>query len=163
MPAIADAAAVLAAGRFLAEAAQLFGVPVVVTEQYPQGLGHTVAEWQPFCGDVRTKQRFSAVEALGWPAASDPGVERDQVVLAGIEAHVCVAQTAFDLLSLGYRVWVVADARGSRRPSDRDAALARLRDAGVVLTTAEAVAFEWCETAADPKFRAFSALVKQRS
>jgi nicotinamidase-related amidase len=162
LAAMPDSAAVKAACSLLGEAARLFGVPVTATEQYPQGLGRTVASLQPYCGDVRTKQRFSASEALGWPTASTPGVERDQIVLAGVEAHVCVAQTALDLLALGYRVWVVADAVASRSPRDRDLAIERLRDNGVFLTTTEAVVFEWCETADDPQFRALSGLVKQR-
>jgi nicotinamidase-related amidase len=162
LAAMPEPEAVVAACQLLGEAARLFSVPVVATEQYPQGLGRTAPALQPLVGDVRSKLRFSAAEALGLPTASSPGVERDQIVLAGLEAHVCVAQTALDLLSLGYRVWVVADAVASRSPRERDLAIERLRDNGVFLTTAEAVVFEWCETADDPQFRALSSLIKQR-
>lgn len=162
LAAMPNAAEVVAAAKLLANAAQLFGVPIIVTEHYPRGLGPTTAELQPFAADVRTKVRFSAAECLAFPAASDPGVDRDQMVLAGLEGHICLSQTAFDLLSLGYRVTVVADAVTSQRLTDRDIALARLRDAGVNVTTAESVVFEWCETAADPQFKALSALVKER-
>lgn len=84
------------------------------------------------------------------------------VTLAGAEAHVCVAQTALDLLDLGFRVQVPADAVGSRSPFDRDVALRRLEAAGAVISTTEAVLFEWCETADRPEFKAISALVKER-
>jgi nicotinamidase-related amidase len=163
LAAMPDAAAIITACQLLGEAARLFGVPVTATEQYPQGLGPTVHPLRPFCADVRSKQRFSAAEALALTPASEPGVDRDQIVLAGVEAHVCVSQTALDLLALGYRLTVVADAVASRRNADRDAALARLRDVGATLTTAEAVVFEWCETADDRQFKALGALIKQRT
>lgn len=163
LAAMPDAAAIIDACQLLGEAARLFGVPVIATEQYPEGLGPTVHPLKPFCADVRAKQRFSAAEALALSPASEPGVDRDQIVLAGVEAHVCVSQTALDLLSLGYRVAIVADAVASRRTTDCDVALSRLRDVGATLTTAEAIVFEWCETADDRHFKALSALVKQRT
>jgi nicotinamidase-related amidase len=80
-------------------------------------------------------------------------------VLIGIETHICVLQTALDLLSRGYRVYVAADAVGSRHRIDHDVALQRLRDHGVIVTTAESVLFEWCETAEMPQFKAIRDLV----
>jgi nicotinamidase-related amidase len=162
LAAMPNAADVVAAAKLLGNAARMFEVPIVVTEHYPRGLGPTTPDLQPFAADVRTKVRFSAAESLAFPAASDPGIERDQMVLAGLEGHICLAQTAFDLLSLGYRVTVVADAVTSRRPFDRDIAVSRMRDAGINITTSEAVVFEWCETAEHPHFKALSALVKER-
>ncbi len=163
MAAIPQGDPVVSAARFLAQAATLFGVPVDVTEQYPQGLGGTVAALVECAALRQGKVRFSAVECLQFPAASDPGGERDQIVLAGVEAHVCVLQTAYDLLSLGYRVFVMADAVSSRHSRDGEVALTRLRDSGVTLCTVEAAAFEWCVGADDPQFKALSALVKARS
>lgn len=163
LAAMPDAASVIGACRLLGDAAGLFAVPVIVTEQYPKGLGSTTAELSAVSHDVRAKQRFSAAEALAFAAASEAGAERDQIVIAGIEAHVCVAQTAFDLLSLGYRVTVAADAVTSRRPLDRDLALLRMRDHGVTVSTVEAIVFEWCETADDPQFKALSQFMKQRA
>ncbi len=148
--------------RWLADAARLCGVPIHVTEQYPQGLGPTVAGLHEFAVDRLSKLRFSATELLGWPPAlSDPD-GRDQIILAGVETHVCVLQTAFDLLALGYRVTIAADAVASRRDFDQQIALQRLRDAGATIATMEAIAFEWMETAADPQFRALSLLAKNR-
>jgi nicotinamidase-related amidase len=153
----------------LARAAGLFGVPVTVTEQYPKGLGPTVPELASlFAGadaipaNKAEKLRFSAAEATGWPPAGEREDGRHQVVLAGVETHVCVLQTAFDLLSQGYRVSVVADAAGSRRDLDRDAALARLRDGGATVTTTESVLFEWCEAAGTDQFKKVRELVVER-
>jgi nicotinamidase-related amidase len=162
VPAIANYTSVVAGARFLAEGARLFGVPTHITEQYPQGLGPTVSELVEFGPVEPAKQLFSGVEALGWPPASEITDNRHQIVLAGIEAHVCVLQTAFDLLAMGYSVFLPVDALGSRSMLDRETALGRLRDSGAVITTVEAVLFEWCETAAAPEFKSLSAMLKQR-
>ncbi len=148
--------------RWLAEAARLCAVPIHVTEQYPQGFGATVATLQEFASDRPAKVRFSALEALGWPPALSEPEGRDQIVLAGVEAHVCVLQSAFDLLALGYRVTIAADAVASRREVDQRVAIERLRDAGATVATIESIAFEWMETAADSQFRALSLLAKNR-
>lgn len=148
--------------RWLAEAAKLCGVPVLITEQYPQGLGATVASLQEFAAERPSKKRFSGVQALALPSAIDDPQGRDQVILAGMETHVCVLQTAFDLLALGYRVTIAVDAVCSRRVMDHQIAIQRLRDSGATVATIEAIAFEWLETAEGEEFRAFSALVKSR-
>ncbi|MDX1969103.1 MAG: isochorismatase family protein [Planctomycetaceae bacterium] len=159
---IPQADRVVSAACFLAQAAALFGVPVDVSEQYPQGLGATVGALAELAPTRVSKVRFSATECLRFPAASDPGGERDQILIAGVEAHVCVLQTAFDLLSLGYRVHVLADAVASRNARDGEIALSRLRDSGATISTVEAAAFEWCAGADEPQFKALSALVKAR-
>jgi nicotinamidase-related amidase len=169
MPHITDGPTVAANCARLIQAARLFDVPVVVSEQYPQGLGHTIAEVAE-AFSARTdfpvtkieKLRFSAAVATGWPAAGDRADSRHQVVLSGVETHICVLQTAFDLLSQGYRVYVVADATSSRRALDRDLALNRLRDGGAVLITTESLLFEWCEEAGTETFRAMRTLVTSR-
>lgn len=160
--AIPNGTVFVATVRWLADAARLCAVPIHITEHYPQGLGATVAALQEFAADRPAKVRFSAREALGWlPALSEPE-GRDQIVLAGVEAHVCVLQTAFDLLALGYRVTIAIDAVASRREIDQRVAIERLRDAGATVATIESIAFEWMETAADPQFRALSLLAKNR-
>ncbi|PID52964.1 MAG: hypothetical protein CSB46_10890 [Micrococcales bacterium] len=88
------------------------------------------------------------------------GGERLEAVVAGVEAHVCLAQTALGLIETGRRVWIVADASGSRHQHDRDAAIARLRDAGARIVTAEMVAFEWLGTAGHESFKTVSRMVK---
>lgn len=162
MAALPDAPDVVKACEILGDVARRLQIPIAITEQYPQGLGPTVAPIARLANQRQAKQRFSATETLEVPAVSDAPEIRDQVVLAGVETHVCVLQTALDYLALGYRVTVVADAVTSRRSRDNEFAIARLRDAGVTITTAESVIFEWCETAADPEFKSISGVVKSR-
>jgi len=148
--------------RFLAEGAKLLSVPTAMTEQYPQGLGPTAAALQEFSSDRPAKKRFSCVECLCWPSAAEASDDRFQIVVAGMETHVCVLQTVLDLLSKGYQVYVVADAVASRREIDQQIALERLSGSGAILTTAEGVLFEWAETAEAAEFKQLSGLVKAR-
>ena len=150
----------------LLDAAAALGVPVIVSEQYPKGLGATVdsiAQHQ-VSRQRFEKIRFSAAEEFQTLCASADAavaVDRcDQVVIVGIESHICVLQTAMDLLAQSYRVFVVEDAVSSRRESDHRTAMNRLRDAGAVICTAESVVFEWCEEAGTDEFRAISRLVR---
>lgn len=148
----------------LIEAAKLFSVPVVITEQYPKGLGSTVSELRGRLSDITIpeKLRFSAVETLNWGMAAERSDDRFKVVIAGIEAHVCVLQTALDLLICGYQVHVAADAIGSRGKLDWKLALKRMASSGAVITTTEAILFEWCETAGTAEFKQLSKLVTGR-
>ncbi len=151
--------------RTLLAGAELFSVPTTVTEQYPKGLGPTLPELAAsFPPGVLTagKLRFSGAEATGWPAAGERTDGRHQVVLAGIETHICILQTALDLAAAGYRVFVAADATGSRCEVDHTTALARLRDCGVLIVTVESVLFEWCEAAGNARFKALRDLVTSR-
>ena len=148
--------------RFIAEGARLLCVPTAITEQYPQGLGSTSAVLQEFSGQRPAKKRFSCVECLGWPSAAEATDDRFQIVVAGMETHVCVLQTVLDLLAAGYQVYVVADAVASRRDIDQQIALERLTGSGAILTTAEGVLFEWAETAEAAEFKQLSNLVKSR-
>ena len=148
--------------RFLAEGATLFGIPVVATEQYPQGLGSTVASLAELITERPAKTQFSALECTGWGTAAASSDDRFQVVVAGMESHVCVLQTVLDLLAAGYQTFVVADAIAGRRDLDHQIALDRMANSGATLTTAEAVLFEWCESASAPEFKQLSALVKGR-
>jgi nicotinamidase-related amidase len=145
--------------RRLIQGAQLLGVPVFATEQYPKGLGPTAPELAELLDSIPDKRRFSCAEVLDWGNAADETVDRDQVVVAGIEAHVCVLQTALDLISQGFRVYVPADAVASRGKFDWQIALERLRDSGAVLTTTESALFEWCETSTAPEFKQISRLI----
>jgi nicotinamidase-related amidase len=159
MPAIAGADDVVAnAGRLLAAAEEL-GVPVLSTEQNPKGLGPTVKALARPDGDhpVISKMTFDSCHAPGVMDGLPPG---HHVVVAGAEAHVCVLQTALGLLDRSRRVFVVADAVGSRRPENRKAALRRLERAGAEIVTTEMVIFEWLGTAEDPAFKSVIALVK---
>lgn len=180
MPAIHDGAAVLANAVRLAQAAQLMEVPSWGTEQNPAGLGSLDASLTPLLGKVVPKMAFGAAQELAprlrppargpqgnarslpkhlqKPAAPDPG--RNSIVLAGCEAHVCLLQTALELLDDEFEVWVVTDACGSRAERNRDAAFDRLAGAGCELVTTEMVVFEWLRSAEHPRFRQALAIVK---
>lgn len=158
LPALHDGDAVLAAAVRLAEAARLLDVPVVATEQYPEGLGPTVPQLVDHPRAVLAKTAFAATADPGFAALLPAHAE--EVVLAGAEAHVCVLQTALGLLAQRRRVLVVADAVGSRRPGDRDRALDRLSRHGAELVTSEMVLFEWLRDAAHPQFREVQALLR---
>ncbi len=153
---------------FLLNVAQQFEVPVVVSEQYPQGLGPTVSELasHPTVGTTFDKVRFSAAdrfcEHVGISAEMAPAAHdgRNQVVLVGMESHVCVLQTGHDLLARGYRVYLAEDAAGSGTQHDHEIGVRRLNDAGATICTAESVAFEWCETADTDQFKVMSKLVR---
>jgi nicotinamidase-related amidase len=148
-------------GRLL-EAAHTLGLLRLATEQYPQGLGPTVAELAQRLGEIPDKQSFSCLGCQPFAQAlADSGVAK--VLLAGIEAHVCVQQTALDLLAAGYRVYLAVDATGSRHPVDYEIALRRMEASGAVLTTTEAAMFEWCRTSGRSEFKAISQLVRQQA
>ncbi|GIW88556.1 MAG: hydrolase [Isosphaeraceae bacterium] len=146
----------------LLDAAQALELPVLATEQYPRGLGPTVA---PIAQRVPHRAEKSSFSCCGVPELLEQlhGRSVRHVTLAGIEAHVCVAQTALDLLAQGFVVQVAADAVGSRHPIDWQFALRRLERAGAVVSTCEAILFEWTESSDHPAFKTISRLVKQRT
>ena len=158
----APAARMMRQSVLLAKSAGLLAVPVIATRQYPRGLGALADEINralPDGTEVADKTCFSCCAA---PSVSAPLEHsgRRQIVLAGIEAHVCVLQTAADLLKLGYDVHVAADAVCSRSPDHLNNALARLENMGVVLSNSESVVFEWLRDASHPQFKAVSALLR---
>lgn len=155
-PAIEDAASILEASVWLTKLAGQLAVPVICTEQYPRGLGSTLPELRAHlpAAAIVEKIHFSAVAEGGLFRA--PGGERRQFVVAGTEAHVCVLQTVLDLLAVGRQVFVVEDAVGSRRGSDKALALARMRRHGADIVSREMVAFEWLRQAGTDVFRQVS-------
>lgn len=158
LPVIPDAGLLVARVARLAHAARILGVRAVVTEQYPRGLGHTAAALLPLLPPPEEKLAFSAAAC---PGLVDRG-EAVSVVLCGLETHVCIAQTALDLLARGTTVFVVVDAVASRHAIDRETALKRLDGAGAIPVTTEAVLFEWCRSAEHPAFQAVRSLVLDR-
>ena len=161
-PHVHEAERMLARIDLLIFAAKLLGIPFLLTEQYPRGLGNTIEEIRQALPEIQplTKMDFSCVPAPGF-AERLASMHRDQIVLIGIEAHVCVAQTALDLASRVERVIVVADAVSSRRPFDAQIALRRLEQSGLTLSTAEAVVFEWLRRAGTDEFKAIQPKLKQ--
>ncbi|MGO9545156.1 MAG: isochorismatase family protein [Rhodomicrobium sp.] len=157
MRVIEDAEAVIANAKRLSDAAALFGVPVLFTEQNPKALGSTVETLAPPAGAVLSKLDFDACRAEGLLAKLG---DRPDVIAAGCEAHVCVLQTVLSLLDKGRRVFVVRDAIGSRRAESKETAIRRMERHGAEIVTAEMVIFEWLGTAAHPRFKEAAALVK---
>jgi len=189
MPAVHEGPAVLANAQRLAQMARLLRLPLFVTEENPAGLGATVPQLQALIvqagGKTLAKMSFSAVadglaELLRPPARSaeraaqgnarslpkhlqkpaQPAAARNTIVIAGCETHVCLLQTALDLLDDEFEVWVVTDACSSRSERNRDAAFDRLAGAGAELVTTEMVAFEWLRSADHPAFRQVLELVR---
>ncbi len=162
LPAMADGNEVVAKTKVLMQAAKALDVPVTVSEQYPKGLGATVAELRDNEAQVFEKMSFSIWKdaALKQHFIGLHEAERPLVVVAGIEAHVCVLQSAIDLRTAGFGVYVVADAVSSRKESSANMALERMRDMGIQVVTTEMVVFEWLEKAGTAEFKALSALIR---
>ncbi len=159
LAAIPEAESLLHSIGQLLEGARLFGVPISGTEQYPQGLGKTVSPVCDYLENPPEKKRFSCAESLQLPGAGEREDGRFRAVLIGIEAHVCVQQTALDLQAIGYEVVIPVDAVRSRHKLDYKTAIRRLENSGATLTTVESLLFEWCGTADDPNFKAISKMI----
>jgi hypothetical protein len=158
MPAIHAQAAVLANALTLADAARRLGIAVHGTEQNPAGLGPNVDAVRQRCASTLSKMHFDACEDGLLETLGDV----PEIVIAGCEAHVCLLQTALGLRRARRRVWVVADACGSRREGDHALAMQRLRDAGAGIVGTEMVLFEWLHHCRHPAFKDVLAQVKAR-
>ncbi len=163
LPAIDQGARVVAEAAMLADAAHALGIRVVGTEQNASGLGPNAPEVRERCDMTLAKMHFDACEdGLAEVLTEDSqAANRPEVVIAGCEAHVCLLQTALGLLARGFKVWVVESACGSRRASDKRAAMRRLQSSGATLVTAEMVIFEWLGTCEHASFKPVLELVKQ--
>jgi nicotinamidase-related amidase len=146
---------------FLVDAARLLHMPVQATEQYPKGLGPTVPDLAQRLPERPDKVAFSCC-AIPSVVEGFRKQARPRVVLAGIETHVCVQQTALDLVAQDFRVYIPVDAVASRSPLDHEVALRRLDKAGAVITTTETCVFEWLGGAGHPAFKEISRLVQER-
>lgn len=147
--------------RRLLDGAEALAVPALATEQYPQGLGSTVPELAAKLGEIPSKTTFSCGGCEPFAARLEQ-LGASKVLLAGIEAHVCVQQTVLDLLASGYRVYVPVDAVGSRYSIDYKTGLKRMESSGATLTTTESALFEWCQVSGTPAFKKISALVREK-
>jgi nicotinamidase-related amidase len=165
LPAVVNASQVEAMCARLLRIARRLDAPVTVSQQYPRGLGPTVAAVRAEAGDeavVLDKTYFSCFADEGLRnrllALREEG--RTQIVLAGIEAHICVAQTALDLAANGFETFVAADAISARSDESRSLAMIRMRDAGARIVDSEMVMFEWLERAGTPEFKDLQQLIK---
>ena len=162
MPVMHEPQRVIANAAILLGAAYRLGVPVIVTEQYPKGLGHTVPE---IAGLIR--DRDAIMPKIAFSAAADASTmarlrqsRRGQVVIAGAEAHVCVLQTAIALVQAGYQVFVAADATSAREQRNVDLAMDRLALNGISVISTEMALFEWLARAGTEEFRELSRLIR---
>ena len=164
LPAMANGEGVVSRCSVLLKAAKALDVPVAVSEQYPKGLGHTVDDLRAGIGNaaVFEKLTFSCWRDSAMRAAfiklHDAG--RPQVIVAGIEAHVCVVQSAVDLAQAGFGVFVVADAVSSRAENSKALALARMGQSGIDIINTEMAVFELLGKAGTPEFKELSALIR---
>jgi nicotinamidase-related amidase len=160
MAAVHEAERVVMRSLFVAECASILDIPVVATEQNVARMGPTDARF-----DHLVKSRWDKMEFGAWGCAGFRDwvrdSERKSVVLVGVEAHICVTQTALAMVAEGFQVFVVVDAVNSRTPEAREIGLARLEEAGVICGHSESVVYEWMESAAHPKFRDVLEVVKR--
>ncbi len=161
IPLIPGSAGLIRNIAFLIDAARILQMPVQATEQYPKGLGATVAELAQRLPERPDKVAFSCC-AIPSVVDSFRRAARPKILLAGIETHVCVQQTALDLLALGFRVYIPADGVTSRYAVDHEQTLRRLENAGATITTCESAVFEWIGAAGTPEFKEISRLVQER-
>jgi nicotinamidase-related amidase len=161
VPAMQAPARTIRNTRLLLHAARKTSVPALLTEQYPQGLGHTVPEIRSAAGDsvILPKIHFSCMEEESFGNAFR-ALGRRQAVLTGMEAHICVVQTAASLVEEGFEVFVVSDATASRTIESEQACLARLSAVGIGIVTTEMVVFEWLGQAGTDAFKEILPLIK---
>ncbi|MAY43019.1 hydrolase [Neptuniibacter sp. UBA6509] len=157
VPAIHEKEELVNNARWLAEIAAKLNVPVLTSEQYPQGLGHTISEIAEVtpADTVMEKVHFSCMSE---PSCNETinAIRPNQVVIVGMEAHVCVLQTAIQLKQQAREVYIVADCVSSRDPKDKALALERMRQCGIYIVSREMVAFEWMQKSGTDTFREIS-------
>ncbi len=157
LPALHNAEQLMLNSQWLIEVADNLAIPTIVTEQYPQGLGHTSDQLIPYLSSAvfLEKEHFSAAEELHIVESVNK-LNKEQLVLIGAESHVCLLQTALGFSELGYDIYVVTDAIASRKASDYNTALIRMQQNGIQLVTKEMVAFEWLHKCNTDSFRKIS-------
>jgi len=162
MPSIHKGQEAIASALFLAQVAQALAIPILGTEQNPDGLGPNDERIKAFCDQTLVKHSFNgAADGLA-DAIQKTNPAITQVVLAGCEAHVCLMQTALGLQILGYEVAVVPEACGSRMPQDKILAIGRMSQQKIAMLSAEMLVFEWLKTSEHPQFKNVLKLIKNR-
>ncbi|MFC1757526.1 isochorismatase family protein [Planctomycetota bacterium] len=145
----------------IASVAKILGIPVLATEQYPEKLGPTASRILDHVdADITAKLSFSCSGCPGFVEQMKM-LDVHKVLVVGIETHVCIMQTCFDLMTAGYEVYTAVNAVGARFQVDHETAIRRMEANGVVLSTAETAIFEWCEIASGPQFKEISQIVRQ--
>lgn len=145
----------------LAKSATILKIPTIISEQYPKGLGQTINEIKKTTPEAKyfEKTNFSIYLEEGFKEFIK-NTGKKQIIILGIETHICVLQTAIDLLNMGYEIFIVEDATGSRASNNKDWALKRLMHAGAQIVTTEMVVFEWLKSSKNPNFKEIQSLIK---
>lgn len=161
LPAMKNQTEIARKAAMLIRGARILGTPILVTEQYPKGLGRTVPEIKEALGEIQPIEKTS-FSVLGEPDFLEAFKElnRQDVIICGIESHVCVEQSALGFLNQGCRVYIMEDAVGSRSDGDKEVARHRMAEAGCIGSTVEAALFEMVGDAKDPSFKEISNLIK---
>ncbi len=161
LPHMHNAKSVTASCLTMVKGLRALNVPIVVTQQYTKGLGNSIPELNEAIGN------FSYIEKLTFSCYREPSfikvmnrTGKRNVVIMGIESHICVLQTALDLLYNNFNPVIVSDAISSRKEQDKEVAMGRMRDVGCIMTTTESILFELCRIAGTPEFKEISKLVK---
>lgn len=161
LPVIYDYPALVENIKKVIQGAQILGIPVVLTEQYPEGLGLTVDEIR------ETLSEYNPIEKMSFSCCGEENfiekikqLNRNKILVCGIEAHVCIYQTCMDLLSEGYEVHLLVDAISSRKKENRDLTVEKLHGAGVQITSVEMALFEILKEASVNEFRKISKIIK---
>lgn len=146
----------------IVKAANLLNIPTIITEQYPKGLGNTIQAIREAKGENSTTIEKTAFSALLEPEFAEEiqPINRKQIVIGGIETHICVLQTAIDFISEGYKVYIIKDACASRNTEEYETGLELLKQHGAKIICTEIVLFEWLKTSKHPKFKEIQALIK---
>ncbi len=154
-------AALVRASQILLDAAGKLAIPVLLTEQYPKGLGTTREEIATHLPETATRFEKTSFSALGAPGLREHlrELDRDQIVVAGIETHVCVNQSTHDILAQGWQAHLVRDAISARHPLEDETGFAKMTQSGAIPTSVEAVLFEWLEDSRSPDFKSVQPLV----
>jgi len=141
--------------------AEILGIPIILTEQYPRGLGSTIPEIRKLTSEIKPVEKieFSCLASSTFKERLSETQARN-LILTGIEAHICISQTAIEALTNGYRVYVVSDATSSRRREDRMVAIERMRQEGAMIVTTEMLMYEILRKAGTPEFKRVLDLVK---
>ena len=162
IPAMADKEELIKSSVALISGLRMIGVPGMATTQYAKGLGNIVPEISDALGDTKVtdKNTFSVMGNDEFKAEFNEKANGKDVVVLGIETHICLEQSVLEMIEAGYRVYVPADCVSSRKESDRDIALRRLEKAGCIVTTGEAILYELIKGAKHPSFKGISGLVK---